>query len=270
MLDVKRKKLEAILGSYPNLLVAFSGGVDSTLLLAAAQKVLGDRVEAVTSVSPVHPQIDGEAAADLAASLGVVHHRIVTEEMSMPAFLANPANRCYLCKTGLFRRIRQLALQRGIATIAHGANADDMGDFRPGFRAAQEAGVEAPLLEAGLTKSEIRAIARDIGLPNWNRPSGACLATRIPYGVRLSKALLERVDRAEAALRRSGVDGCRVRVHDNVARVEADPLQFDRIMDPERRLSLVEALRALGFDHVALDLEGYRTGSMNRALKDED
>ena len=114
------------------------------------------------------------------------------------------------------------------------------------------------------------AAARDIGLPNWNRPSGACLATRIPYGVRLSEALLERVDRAEAVLRRSGVDGCRVRVHDNVARVEADPLQFDRIMDSERRLSLVEALRALGFDHVALDLEGYRTGSMNRALKDED
>jgi uncharacterized protein len=270
MLDVKRKKLETILGTYPNLLVAFSGGVDSTLLLAVAQKVLGDRVEAVTSVSPVHPQTDGEAAADAAASLGVVHHRIVTDEMSMPAFLANPANRCYLCKTRLFQRIRQLATERGITTIAHGANADDLDDFRPGFQAAQEAGIAAPLLEAGLTKSEIRAIARDIGLPNWNRPAGACLATRIPYGVRLSETLLERVERAEAALRQSGVDGCRVRVHDNVARIEADPGQFDRVMDPERRLFLVEALRDLGFDHVALDLEGYRTGSMNRALKDED
>ncbi len=265
----KLEKLKEILSAYPTLLVAFSGGVDSTLLLAVAKEVLGDRVEAVTSVSPVHPKQDGEAAAELASGIGVVHHRIVTGEMTVPAFLANPKNRCYLCKTHLFQRVRKLAAQRGITAVAHGANADDLGDFRPGFQAAQEAGVVAPLLDAGLAKEEIRSIARSMGLPNWNRPADACLATRIPYGVRLSEALLKRVDLAEAALRESGVDGCRVRVHDNVARIEVAPEHFDKILSDPTRDSLVTALRKLGFDHVALDLEGYRTGSMNRALKTE-
>ncbi|MGD8369543.1 MAG: ATP-dependent sacrificial sulfur transferase LarE [Desulfobacterales bacterium] len=266
----KLKKLEEILSAHTRLLVAFSGGVDSTLLLAVAKKVLGDRVEAVTSVSAVHPHRDGKAAAALAAGLGVVHHRIVTDEMSMPAFLANPKNRCYLCKTHLFQRIWKLAAERGITAVAHGANADDLGDFRPGFQAAQEARVAAPLIEAGLTKEEIRTIARSMALPNWNRPSGACLATRIPYGVRLSEALFERVERAESVLRRAGVDGCRVRVHDSVARIEVAVEHFEKLLSPRVRESLVTAIRDLGFDHVALDLEGYRTGSMNRALKTEN
>ena len=266
ILDDKLKKLKAILAAYPNLLVAFSGGVDSTLLLAVAREVLGDRVEAVTSVSPVHPRRDGGGAEELAAGLGVVHHRIVTDEMSLPEFLENSKNRCYICKKHLFKRLWELADERGIQAVAHGANADDLSDFRPGFKAAEEAGAVAPLLEAGLGKNDIRTIARAMGLANWNRPAGACLATRIPYGVKLTERLLGKVERAESILRGAGIDGGRVRVHDRVARIEIDVEHFERIVTGPLRRTLVDAFRQLGFDHVALDLEGYRTGSMNRAL----
>ncbi len=265
----KHKKLEAILASYPRLLVAFSGGVDSTFLLAAARDVLPDRVEAATSISPVHSRRESENAEKLAKALGVVHHRMSTAEMSLPAFLTNPENRCYICKQHLFARMRELAAGRGIETIAHGANADDLDDYRPGFRAAMEAGIVAPLVEAGLKKAEIRELAREKGLPNWNRPSDACLATRVPHGTLLSPALLERIEQAESVLADRGVDGCRVRVHGNIARIEVAPEQFDRVMSAEVRLPLIAALRGLGFDHVSLDLEGYRMGSMNRSLKNK-
>jgi uncharacterized protein len=160
-----------------------------------------------------------------------------------------------------------LAAERGIRVVAHGANADDLSDFRPGFQAARETGVKAPLLEAGMTKDDIRTIARSMALPNWNRPAGACLATRIPYGVALTAELLARVDQAESILRREGIDGGRVRVHDRVARIEVNPEHFERIVSGPLRRTLIERFREIGFDHVALDLEGYRTGSMNRALK---
>lgn len=265
-MDGKLKKMEAILASYPRLLVAFSGGVDSTLLLAAAREVLGDRVEAATSISPVHSRCESENAEKLAAALGVAHHWIHTDEMALPAFLTNPENRCYICKQHLFSRMRELAAGRGIDTVAHGANADDLNDYRPGFLAAREAGIVAPLVDAGLKKAEIRELARKMGLPNWDRPADACLATRVPYGVLLSPALLQRIEQAESVLADRGIDRCRVRVHGNIARIEVAPEYFDRVMSAEVRLPLIAALRRLGFDHVSLDLEGYRMGSMNRSL----
>ena len=267
MSDEKLKKLREILGTYPNLLVAFSGGVDSTLLLAVAREVLGDRVEAVTSVSPVHPRREGASAEELAAGIGVLHHRIVTTELSLPQFSENPENRCYICKKHLFERIWALADERGIHAVAHGANTDDLSDFRPGFKAAQEAGVKAPLLEAEMGKEDIRAIARSMALPNWNRPAGACLATRIPYGVPLTGELLALVEQAESILHQAGIDAGRVRVHDRVARIEVGTEHFERIACGPLRRTLIDGFRDLGFDHVTLDLEGYRTGSMNRALK---
>ncbi len=263
----KEARLKRCLEQYAALGVAFSGGVDSTLLLAAAQQVLGERVVAFTGVSELHPSGEKAQAVEMARQLGVRHVLFETRELADPRFTANPAERCYYCKIGLFGSIQREAAALGIATLAHGANVDDLSDFRPGFKAAKELGVVAPLVDAGLNKSDIRQLARRMGLPNWQRPAMACLASRIPYGVPIERHLLARIDQAESALHRLGIGHCRVRHHGSLVRIEVDPADIIRVAEAELRAQLVAALRALGYAHVCLDLEGYAPGKMNRDLK---
>ncbi len=262
----KKQKLLESLRRYPSLGVAFSGGVDSTLLLAAAVTVCGDRVVAMTARSPIHPAHETEAAAQLARRIGARHLILDTDEWAAPAFAVNSAQRCYHCKKILFETMRRCAARENLTALAHGANADDLADFRPGFVAAQEMGVHAPLITAGLTKVEIRRLAREMGLPNWDRPAMACLATRIPYGVEIRRSLLGQIERAEAVLTDVGLDACRVRHHGSLARIEIDVAQMALLMVGTTRQRVVEALRGLGFTYVALDLEGYVSGKMNREL----
>jgi len=264
---LKEERLERCLAQYDSLGVAFSGGVDSSLLLAMAQRVLGQRVMAFTGVSELHPSGEKEQAIEMARHLGVRHLLFDTRELADPRFTANPVERCYHCKIGLFTSMRREAETLGITTLAHGANVDDLSDFRPGFEAAKEMGIVAPLIEAGLHKADIRQLARRMGLPNWQRPAMACLASRIPYGVPIDTKLLARIDQAENALRRLGIEHCRVRHHGSLVRIEVDPAQISRLAETDLRTQLVAVLRGLGYAHVCLDLEGYVSGKMNRDLK---
>ena len=229
--------------------VAFSGGVDSTLLLAAAQRQLGGHVVALTAVSSIHPSGEKELAVELAERLGVRHVLFATDELSDPDFRSNPVDRCYYCKRALFAAMQRQAVSLGLQVIAHGANLDDMSDFRPGFRAARECRVAAPLIDAGLSKIEIRQLARQWGLANWDRPAMACLATRIPY---------------DTPIQSTAVRQCRVRHYGDMARIETEAEKISQLVDSQVRLEIVKGLRALGYEHVCLDLEGYTSGKMNR------
>lgn len=260
----KKQRLVAILKEYSALLVAFSGGVDSTLLLAAAHEALGEDLMAVTAVSPVHPAWENRDAADFARSLGVRHLIIQSAEMGLPDFLENTRERCYICKKDLFGKLHEIASDRGIEHIAHGANLDDFEDFRPGNAAAAEMEIRAPLVEAGFTKKDVRALSKQMNLKTWDKPSMACLATRIPYGTPITERALQMVSRAEQFLLHMGFNGCRVRVHGDVARIEVDPGEIERVLDRRRRAAITKKMRAIGFLHTAVDLEGYRQGSMNR------
>jgi uncharacterized protein len=231
-----------------------------------ARRVIGRGVVALTAESPIHPQQEIQHARRMAKELGVRHILLKSREMSDPEFIANGRDRCYLCKRLLFADACKQAQALGITHVAHGANLDDRQDFRPGFRAAAEWGVVAPLLEAGLTKDDIRRLARHMQLANWNRPAGACLASRVPYGQALTTAIMHKVARAEAVLHDLGFDACRVRHHDTVARIEVPVQELPHLLDGTLRLKIVEGLRASGYDHVALDLEGYRQGSLNRGV----
>lgn len=262
----KKQRLWECLGRHPSLGVAFSGGVDSTLLLAAAVAVLGDRVVAMTARSPIHPAHEIETAELMARRIGARHLVFDTDELAEPAFTVNSAQRCYHCKKILFETMRRCASRENIVDLAHGANWDDLADFRPGFAAAHEMGVHAPLITAELTKGEIRRLARELGLPNWDRPAMACLATRLPYGVEIQRSLLAQIERAEAVLAELGIHSCRVRHHGVLARIEIDRAQMPLLMVEATRQQAVEALRELGFTYVALDLEGYVGGKMNREL----
>jgi uncharacterized protein len=264
---MKYNQLQDLLRPLPSLAVAFSGGVDSTLLLAAAVAVLGRRAVALTADSPVHPARETRAAVDIGSRLKVRHILLRTEEMKEAAFRANTRERCYICKKLIFRRLMAQASALGITHMAHGANQDDLSDYRPGLRAAEEMAVIAPLVDARLAKAEVRLLARDLGLPNWDRPAMACLASRIPYDTPLSQALLARVEAAEDLLEALGIQGGRVRCHGEVARLElAGEGDMARVMMPEIRQRLVQGLKAAGFGYVALDLEGYRQGSLNAPL----
>jgi uncharacterized protein len=263
----KQAHLFAILKRFDGLVVAFSGGVDSTFLLAAAREVLGERVAAVTAHSPLHPRRETRAAVEIARTLGVRHYRVASNEMALPEFVANTAERCYVCKRNVLAEVLRIAARIGVHHVAHGLNADDQGDFRPGRRAAEEMGVTAPLLEAGLTKSDIRRLSRRMGLPTWNKPSLACLASRIPYGTPITPRALGMVDRAENVLRDLGFEACRVRLHGDVARLEISPGALKKIMSPAIRADIVKRLRRIGFRHIAVDLEGYVQGSLNRAIE---
>jgi len=247
--------------------VAFSGGVDSTFLLRAARDVLGrDRVLAVTAVSDIHPESEIGDAERLARSIGVRHVLVRSGDMEDESFRANPPERCYLCKKRVFESLKALAEERGFGSVVDGTNADDAGDFRPGRKALRELGIVSPLQEAGLTKKEIRALSRKWGLPTWNRPALACLATRIPYGTRITPEILKRVDAGEAWLRRRGFAQVRVRDHGGLARIEIAPAEMPKTRRPGLAAKIVKEFKSIGYQYVTLDLEGYRTGSLNEAL----
>lgn len=256
--------LETILRRYEAVAVCFSGGVDSTLLLAAAKRCLGDSVVAVTADSPVHPARELAGARETARRLKADHLVFASREMQDPRFLENPRDRCYHCKALLFADILALAARRGITTVAHGANLDDLQDDRPGFRAAGELRIAAPLIEAQLTKEDIRVLSRHLGLPTWDRPAMPCLATRIPYGTAISMDLLRQIETAEMFLQDLGFEGCRVRMSGTAARLELRLPDIAKAAVPATARMIVAEFKRLGLTSISVDLEGYRQGSMNR------
>jgi len=266
----KASRLREIIGELGSVAVAFSGGTDSTYLLAVCLDVLGqDRVLALTSDSPLMPRAEMEEARALAAQLGAHHLVLPSDDLANPSIAANQPDRCYHCKFDRFTALWQVTRSEGLSCLLHGENADDTADYRPGSQAARELGVRAPLREAGLTKAEIRRLSRQRGLPNWNRPANSCLASRFPYGTALSRQALSRVEAAEQLLRRElGLSQLRVRDHFPIARLEVPPGEIARLARPENRAAVVKGLRALGYRYITLDLEGYRLGRLNEDLSD--
>ena len=257
--------LEQILAGLESAVVAFSGGVDSSLVLAVAVKVLGARVLAVTATSETYPERELIEARSLAGQLGARHREVVSEELDIPEFKDNPRNRCYYCKKELFTKLREIADQEGLAHVLDGTNLDDRSDHRPGRQAAEEIGVRSPLEEAGFTKADIRALSQHLGLPSWDKPAFACLSSRFPYGTAITPERVGQVGRAEDALRGLGFRVLRVRYHDTVARLELGPEEFALAIGPLRD-EVCSLVREAGFVYVALDLQGYRTGAMNEAV----
>ncbi len=268
-LDEKYARLRSALEALGSVAVAFSGGVDSTLLVRVAHDVLGDNTLAVTASSETYPATELEAAKELARQIGVPHVVITTSELGLPQFRHNPPDRCYHCKRELFLRVREEADARGIRHVADGSNVDDAADYRPGSRAVEELGVLTPLRDAGLTKADVRSLSRKLGLPTWDKPARACLASRFPYGAEITPEKLRMVEQAEARLLALGFAQCRVRHHGDVARVEVEPERIEEMAAPGAAAAIVRALKEVGFRYVSLDLEGYRTGSMNEALRPE-
>jgi uncharacterized protein len=262
----KEQHLLHALRCLDSLLVAYSGGVDSAYLAWAAHRALGDRFLAVTALSSSFSAHDRSVASDLAAASGWPHQLIETDEFKNPLYVANGADRCFHCKDELFLKMEGLALGRGFSSIAYGVNADDILDFRPGHRAAARHQILTPLLDAGLTKSEIRALSHAAGLPTWDRPAAACLSSRVPHGTPVMPELLERIERAEDILRQLGFRQFRVRAHDQLARIEIAPEELPRILSDSLAPAISSRLRHLGFLYVTLDLEGYRQGSLNALL----
>lgn len=267
MIPAKLKKLKEILAGYGSVVVAYSGGTDSTLVLKVAHDVLGDRAIAMTAVSASLAAADRTEAEEIARRIGAAHILVETDEAANPEYLANTPNRCFFCKDETYDKLVAYARRHGYATVADGSNADDTHDFRPGRQAAREHDVRSPLLEAGLTKAEIRSLAKELGLPNWDKPAAACLSSRIPYGTAITIQSLSQVERAEAQLRALGLRQLRVRHHDQIARIEIEAEDFARLL--ERRSEVVTALKSLGYTYVTLDLAGFRSGSMNEAISDK-
>ncbi len=263
----KREKLLELLRSYGSCAVAFSGGLDSTVVAKAAQLALGDRAVAVTGASASMAVGELEECRQLAVLIGIRHKVIPTGEMSIPAYQANQADRCYHCKTELFTQVEQIAQRLDVAVIVDGSNQDDQGDYRPGMRAVRERKVKSPLAECGLTKVEIRQLAADWQLPLWDKPATPCLSSRIAYGEQVTPERLAMVDQAEQFLRERGFRPLRVRYHKgDLARIEVPADQLARFADETFRQEVVETLKALGFKYISLDLQGFRSGSMNAVL----
>ena len=266
----KYQRLRAILEEMGDVAVGYSGGVDSTLLLKVASEVLGSRSLAVIGRSETYPTREFEEAVRLAGTIGARYLVVTTEETDNLKFQENPPDRCYFCKTELFGKLAQIAREQGIRNIADGTIVDDMGDFRPGMRAKSEKQVRSPLLEASFSKNDVRELSRHLDLPTWDKPAFACLSSRFPYGTGITRENLTRVDRAETLLRDEGFRFFRVRFHDErTARIEVGPQEIGRLLDDALRERIVSRLKELGFIYVTLDLQGYRTGSMNEALPED-
>jgi pyridinium-3,5-biscarboxylic acid mononucleotide sulfurtransferase len=266
-LKAKADHLRRILSDCESVLVAFSGGVDSAYLAVTAAQVLGDRALAVTAESPSYPDAHRQLALRVAHDFTLSHEMIQTAELDRPEYRANPANRCYFCKDELYGQLQKVANERGFRVIVDGNNADDRGDYRPGRQAAREHGVRSPLDEAGLTKTEIRELSRLQGMETWDEPASACLSSRIPYGHAVTDEKLRQIERAEDVLRDLGFRVFRVRHHDEMARLEIARSEMPRALDADVNATIVRALKELGFQYVSLDLQGYRLGSLNEALR---
>ncbi|MCS7044518.1 MAG: ATP-dependent sacrificial sulfur transferase LarE [Bryobacteraceae bacterium] len=266
VLREKQDRLFRILRSLGRVLVAYSGGTDSAYLAWAAREVLGDNAIAVTADSPSIPESHKREAADFARRYGIRHEFIPSHEFDNPAYVANNPDRCYHCKDELFRRMEQIAPRYGGAVLVYGVNTDDLGDYRPGQNAAKLHGVKAPLVEAGLSKAEIRELSRMAGLPTWDRPAAACLSSRVPYGTPVTPEVLKRIELAEEQIRALGFRQFRVRYHNEVARLEIDRSEMERALSLEMFDRFEEIFRGLGFLYSALDLRGYRQGALNEAL----
>lgn len=265
-IDKKWDHLRSLLSEMNTAILAYSGGVDSSVLLRAAAETLGQNLIAVTAVSETYPAEELNLAKQFAASLGVRHRILKTDELSNEAFSRNTEDRCYHCKHELFGKLKQIAGTEGITWILDGSNTDDQRDFRPGRRAANEFSVRSPLAETGLSKMEIRELARRLNLPMWDKPSLACLSSRIPYGTRITPALVKNVHAAEAIVRGLGIRQVRVRHHGDTARIEVDRDDIVRLVSEVAKQKIVNSFKALGYTYVCLDLEGYRTGSMNEVI----
>jgi pyridinium-3,5-biscarboxylic acid mononucleotide sulfurtransferase len=266
-LAAKADHLRRILTDCESVLVAFSGGVDSAYLAVTAADVLGERALAVTADSPSYPDAHRQLALRVARDFALRHEVIQTSELDRPEYRANPANRCYFCKDELYGRLDALARARGCRVVIDGNNADDRGDYRPGRQAAREHEVRSPLDEADLTKDEIRELSRVAGMETWDEPASACLSSRIPYGQAVTEPKLRQIEEAEAVVRGLGFRVFRVRHHDQVARLEIARAEMSRALDPDINLALVTQLKAIGYQFISLDLQGYRLGSLNEALR---
>ena len=262
----KYEELKEYLVSLERVAVAFSSGVDSTFLLYAAKEALGDSVIALTVSSGTFPKRELREANEYCDKMGIKQIIVHTNELEIEGFAENPANRCYICKRELFGRMVEVAHQNNISEVVEGSNLDDNGDYRPGLVAVEELGIKSPLRTVGFTKQEIRELSEYFNIPTWNKPSFACLASRVPYGEIINEKKLEMVDRAEQLLLDMGFEQFRVRIHKDVARIELLPNDFPRIMEEANRLNVYRKFKEYGFSYVSLDLMGYRTGSMNETL----
>jgi len=265
----KERALRDALGRMQSTLVAYSGGVDSSYLLCVARQVLGDNVTTMTVESAVCPRHELEAAREYAKRIGARHEVIPVDLLADETFRANPADRCYTCKGIIFRRLLEEAKRRGIRHVIDGTNADDASDYRPGRRALDELGIRSPLAESGLTKAEIRGLARGAGIPGWDTPAAACLASRIPYGTPVDEDTLRRIDALETSLRSLGFRQVRARHHGDVARIELAPEDIQAASSESTRDAILRAAKEAGYTYAAVDLQGYRTGSLNETLDDD-
>jgi pyridinium-3,5-biscarboxylic acid mononucleotide sulfurtransferase len=262
----KERRLLALLSTFDSAIIAFSGGVDSAYLAWAATRVLGPRALCITADSPSYPDHHRQLALRLAREFGLRHELVTTRELDRPEYRANPVDRCYYCKHELYTTLTQIARERGMGVILDGNNADDRGDYRPGRKAAGEFGVRSPLDEVDLLKAEIRERSREAGLPTWDEPASACLSSRIPYRIEVTDEKLRMIERAETVLRSLGFRVCRVRHHDTLARLEFGRDELARALEADVRARIVGELRAIGYQHVTVDLQGYRMGSLNEGV----